>query len=107
LENVTYKHPLYDRVSPIILASYVSNEDGTGLVHNAPGFGEDDYLACKKYGIAPFSPIDNYGKFTKEVNDPTIVGIFYNDADKIISETLLIKKALLRQEYIIHSVAHD
>jgi isoleucyl-tRNA synthetase len=89
------------------LAAYVSNEDGTGLVHNSPGFGEDDYLACKKYGIAPFSPIDNLGKFTSEINDKTLIGLFYDDADKVIVEQLQKNHALLKLDYVNHSVAHD
>ncbi len=44
LEGLTYKHPLYDRVSPCILGDYVSTSDGTGLVHIAPGHGEDDFM---------------------------------------------------------------
>jgi isoleucyl-tRNA synthetase len=107
LEKIEYQHPIYERTSPIILASYVSNVDGTGLVHNAPGFGEDDYLACKQYGIAPFSPIDNYGKFTKEVNDSDIAGLFYDDANKIITDKLTKSKALLKLSFINHTAAHD
>ena len=48
IENVQYKHIWIDKVSPIILADYVTDTDGTGLVHNASGFGLDDYYACKK-----------------------------------------------------------
>ena len=51
LENDEYSHPLYpEKIYKVILANYVLS-DNTGLVHNAPGFGNDDYLACKKYGI--------------------------------------------------------
>jgi len=89
------------------LAEYVSADDGTGLVHNAPGFGSDDYLACKKYGINVYCPIDNNGKFTKEVNDDELVGVFYDDANKIITKRLNNKNALLKLEFVTHSVAHD
>jgi isoleucyl-tRNA synthetase len=89
------------------LAEYVSDTDGTGLVHNAPGFGAEDYLACKKYGIKPYAPIDNYGNFTDEAIDKSLVGIFYNDSNKIITEQLKAKNALLSLEFFNHSVAHD
>jgi isoleucyl-tRNA synthetase len=91
----------------VILATYVSDGDGTGLVHNAPDFGNDDYLACMKYNIKPFGPIDNYGKFNKNINDDELVGVFYNDANKIITEKLTKANALLNLSFITHSVAHD
>jgi isoleucyl-tRNA synthetase len=77
------------------------------MVHNAPGFGADDYLACKKYNIEPFAPIDNYGKFTKEVNDQSLVGIFYEDANAIIIKQLQDANALLAHAIIVHAAAHD
>lgn len=107
LDLTTYKHPIYEKKCKIIVDEYVSADNGTGLVHNAPGFGHEDYLACKKYNIKPFCPIDQYGKFTKEINDEQLVGIFYVDANQIIIERLTNKKTLLKHEKITHSVAHD
>lgn len=107
LELVSYKHPIYDKKCKIIVDEYVSAENGTGLVHNAPGFGHEDYLACKKYNIKPFCPIDEYGKFTKEINDADLNGIFYVKANPIIITRLKNRKTLLKQEKIVHSVAHD
>ena len=107
LENIEYKHPFIDRKSPIILAEYVSAEDGTGLVHNAPGFGLDDYLACKKYNIPPYTPIDQYGKYDASVNDSELEGMFYVDANPIVIERLQKANALISSEKIVHSAAHD
>ena len=107
LENVIYNHPIYNKQCPIIVDEYVSAENGTGLVHNAPGFGHEDYLACKKYNIKPFCPIDQYGKFTKDVNDDELVGLFYIDANKIIINRLQAKNSLLKHQKMTHSVAHD
>jgi isoleucyl-tRNA synthetase len=107
LENIKYKHPIYDIESPIILADYVSNENGTGLVHNAPDFGAEDYLACKKYDIKPIGPLDNYGKFNDNCIDKELVGIFYDEANKIICDKLTAANALLKLEFFTHSVAHD
>jgi isoleucyl-tRNA synthetase len=98
---------LYDLVSPIILASYVTDAAGTGLVHNASGFGNDDYLACKKYGIKPYVPIDAYGKYDATVLDKDLVGVFYENANEIIINKLKENNSLLKHEVITHSVAHD
>jgi isoleucyl-tRNA synthetase len=107
LEGVSYRHCLYDRTSPLIAANYISSDDGTGLVHNAPDFGEDDYLACKKYNIHPFNPLDIYCKFTKEINDDLLVGIFYDDANKLITDRLSKANHLLKLSFVNHSAAHD
>ncbi|MDE6477437.1 MAG: class I tRNA ligase family protein [Mycoplasmoidaceae bacterium] len=107
LENIKYKHCLYEKTNPVILANYVTNDNGTGLVHNAPGFGSEDYLACKAYGISVFCPIDEFGKFTKEVNDEQLVGIFYEKANDLIVERLYALNAVLKFSNIIHSVAID
>ena len=107
LNKIEYKHPIYDRTSPIILADYVSDVDGTGLVHNAPGFGVEDYYACKENNINVFCPIDEKGFFTKEINDKDLENVFYQDANKIIGEKLKANNALLYFKFIKHSTAHD
>jgi isoleucyl-tRNA synthetase len=107
LENIKYKHCLYDKNNPIILATYVANDNGTGLVHNAPGFGLEDYFACKNYNIHPFVPINNVGVFTEEVNDKELEGKFYEKTNELICERLKANNSLLYHSYIIHSVAHD
>jgi len=107
LNKIQYKHPIYDRVSPIILADYVLDTDGTGLVHNAPGFGVEDYYACKENNIDVFCPIDEKGFFTKDVNDKDLENFFYQDANKIVGEKLRTNNALLHFKFIKHSTAHD
>ncbi|MGL4947987.1 MAG: isoleucine--tRNA ligase [Mycoplasma sp.] len=107
LENIKYRHPWIDRVSPIILAEYVSAEDGTGLVHNAPGFGLDDYYACRKYGIDVYCPINDFGKFDASINDPELENVFYTKANDIILERLTNSGNLLKKTDLVHSVAHD
>src|SRR5690554_7280577 len=66
LEGLKYKHPLYDRISPVILGEHVTDTDGTGLVHTAPGHGEDDYQVGLKYNLDILSPVDSKGIFTDE-----------------------------------------
>ncbi|MDE7434015.1 MAG: class I tRNA ligase family protein [Mycoplasmoidaceae bacterium] len=107
LENVIYKHCLYDRVSPVILAKYVTNDNGTGLVHNAPGFGAEDYIACKAYGINVFCPIDQFGKFTAEVNDSQLEGVFYENANELIIQRLEANNCVLKKSEFVHSAAID
>ncbi len=66
LEHAEYRHPFLDRVSPIVLAGYVSVEDGTGLVHTAPGHGSEDYQTGRLYQLSILSPVDESGRFTNE-----------------------------------------
>ncbi len=66
LEHAEYRHAFIDRISPIVLASYVSVEDGTGLVHTAPGHGAEDYQTGRTYQLPTLSPVDSSGKFTDE-----------------------------------------
>ena len=62
LEYITYKHPLYDRISPLILGTHVTLDAGTGCVHTAPGHGADDFIVGKKYGLEIYSPLDDKGR---------------------------------------------
>ncbi|MCF0217766.1 MAG: isoleucine--tRNA ligase [Malacoplasma sp.] len=107
LENLVYISPITNKKAKVIIDSYVSDNDGTGLVHNAPGFGHEDYLACKKYYIKPYCPIDAKGHFTKDVNDKELENKFYLDANPIIIERLQKKGILLKHSKIVHSAAHD
>ena len=66
LEHAEYRHPFVDRSSPIVLAGYVSVEDGTGLVHTAPGHGAEDYQTGRAYQLSILSPVDESGRFTAE-----------------------------------------
>lgn len=70
LIGTTYSHPLYDRKSPVLLGGdYITTETGTGLVHTAPGHGQEDYLTGLKNGLDIMSPVDDVGKFTIEAGE--------------------------------------
>ncbi len=69
LEHAEYRHVFIDRVSPIVLAAYVTVEDGTGLVHTAPGHGTEDYQTGRQYQLPTLSPVDAAGKYTDEAPD--------------------------------------
>ena len=86
----------------VLSDDYVTTDSGTGLVHQAPAFGEDDLRVIKSYGIsAMVCPVDLHGKFTNEVSD--FAGMYVKDADKKIIEYLKANKSLFRQEVIQHS----
>jgi len=86
------------------LGDFVSTEDGTGVVHTAPGFGEDDYNLFKGTGVPTVVPVDAEGKFTSEVTDWQ--GLFVKDADKSIIKKLKELRLLVRQEQYTHAYPH-
>ena len=88
----------------VFSADYVTTEDGTGIVHTAPGFGEDDYATLKGTGVPTVCPIDGECKFTSEVAD--YEGRFVKDCDKdIIARLKEEGKLVLRQQYL-HNYPH-
>jgi isoleucyl-tRNA synthetase len=86
------------------LADYVSTEDGTGIVHTAPGFGEDDYALLKDTDVPTVCPMDAEGRFTEEVSD--YAGQFVKDADKRIVADLKARGRLVKYERYQHSYPH-
>jgi isoleucyl-tRNA synthetase len=105
LENMTYKHPLYDRVSPVVLGHHVSTDGGTGLVHTAPGHGEDDFIIGQNYNIPPFCPVDEKGNMTAEAGK--YEGLFIEDCNKEVVKDLDEIGALQKLVWITHSYPHD
>ncbi|MDD7622709.1 MAG: isoleucine--tRNA ligase [Candidatus Onthovivens sp.] len=106
LEGILVKHPFYDRTSMLILGDYVTAETGTGLVHIAPGHGEDDFNVCLKYGIKPYCPVDEHGKLTSDAGE-RLAGLFYEDANLEVLKILEENNCLLKKEDIVHSYPHD
>lgn len=84
----------------VILEEAVSIEDGTGIVHSAPAFGELDFFACKREGIDLVCPVDNNGRFTAEV--PPWTGVLVKDADKEIAKELKKSGSLFYQGTVRH-----
>jgi len=107
LEGLRYQ-PLFDYFSErqsqgafrVILEKSVSLEEGTGLVHCAPAFGEVDFYACEREGIAIVCPVDNNGKFTREI--PEYQGLFVKDADQAITRRIKQCGKLVRQQMCRH-----
>ncbi|MCK9266147.1 isoleucine--tRNA ligase [bacterium] len=104
LEGCKYRHPFLNRESKVILANFVSSEDGTGCVHIAPGHGEEDYYAGTKNNLEILSPVDEKGRFTKEVEEFEGIKVF--DADPKIIETLQKEGTLFYSEELEHSYPH-
>ncbi len=84
----------------VLLEDSVSSEEGTGLVHAAPAFGEADFFACTREGIELVCPVDHNGKFTREV--PDFAGVFVKDADKEIIRRLKGEKRVFHHGQIRH-----
>ncbi|WP_278897789.1 isoleucine--tRNA ligase [Lactobacillus gallinarum] len=105
MEYMKAKHPIYDKESLVIEGFHVTLDDGTGLVHTAPGFGEDDFNVGQKYNLPIFSPVDAHGCYTDEV--PELKGMFYQDVDKLMIEKLKDASALLKLKVFTHSYPHD
>lgn len=104
LEGIEAHHPFIDRISRSVLGDFVSLEEGTGIVHIAPGHGEDDYEVGLKYGLEIYAPVDDGGKFTKLAGD--LQGQFVFKANSVIIETLKAKNVLIKEEKITHSYPH-
>lgn len=105
MEYMKAKHPIYDKESLVIEGFHVTLDDGTGLVHTAPGFGEDDFNVGQKYHLPIFSPVDAHGCYTDEV--PELKGMFYQDVDKLMVQKLKDAGALLKLKVFTHSYPHD
>ncbi|WP_318654328.1 isoleucine--tRNA ligase [Anaeromyxobacter paludicola] len=104
LEGLEYQHPFIDRRCPVILGEHVTLEAGTGLVHTAPGHGQEDYQVGLKYGLAVLNPVDGAGRFTAEAGKYAGQKIFEANpvivADLAASGHLLSNpKASLRHSY--------
>ena len=104
LEGLKARHPFIDRDSQVILGEHVTLEAGTGIVHTAPGHGQEDYEAGIRYGLDVYAPVDHKARFTKEAGP--FAGENVHKANKGIINLLKEKNALLAEEKISHSYPH-
>src|SRR5204862_7152826 len=104
LEGGRCQHPWINRIVPIVLADYVTLETGTGLVHTAPGHGQEDYETGLRYGLEVLAPVDARGRFTAEV--PEWAGQSVWEANPRIVEHLRAQGALLAAATVEHSYPH-
>ncbi|TRO15267.1 isoleucine--tRNA ligase [Ectopseudomonas mendocina] len=107
LELINFRHPFYDRLSPLYLAEYVELGAGTGVVHSAPAYGEDDFQSCKRYGMSNdeiLNPVQSNGVYVDSL--PFFGGQFIWKATPAIVAKLEEVGALLKHATISHSYMH-
>ena len=104
LEGLKCRHPLYGRESLIILAPYVTLEQGTGCVHTAPGHGREDFESGQKYNLDTYSPVDDDGRFTPDVE--YFAGQFVFEANTAVNDKLNELGVLMYKEEISHQYPH-
>jgi isoleucyl-tRNA synthetase len=107
LELINFRHPFYDRLSPVYLADYVELGAGTGVVHSSPAYGEDDFVTCKRYGMVNddiLTPVQSNGVYVPSLE--FFGGQFIWKANPAIVEKLSEVGALMHTETISHSYMH-
>ncbi|MDO8524901.1 MAG: isoleucine--tRNA ligase [Candidatus Omnitrophota bacterium] len=104
LDGMETRHPFIDRKAKVVLAEYVSMEDGTGCVHTAPGHGQEDYITGKRCGLPMIMPVDSRGKFDTTAGE--FSGMEVYKANRPIIERLKLSGKLLREEEVTHSYPH-
>ena len=108
LEHTKYARP-FDFIEIndshyVVLADYVTVEDGTGLVHQSPAFGADDLEVCRKYNLPVINPISPDGHFLKEL--PLVGGVFFKEADKALIKDLKARGLMFKSLQFEHSYPH-
>src|SRR3989441_3020440 len=104
LEGLEYRHPWIDRTGKVAAADFVAMDTGTGLVHIAPGHGEEDYDLGKKLGLRIYNPVDDDGRFVPEVE--RFAGLTVWEANPRIVEHLRARGALLAEMTLTHTYPH-
>lgn len=112
LEGTRYQRP-FDYVPfpetsaplhSVLLADFVTTDEGTGIVHEAPAFGAEDLVLCKRYGLPVVNPILSDGTFASDIS--VVGGLFFKEADTVIVKELQQSGALFKHEPFLHSYPH-
>lgn len=104
LEGAHARHPFLDRDSLLILGDHVTLDAGTGCVHTAPGHGADDFYVGQRYGLEPYAPVDDHGRFTKDVEH--FAGQVVFDTNDAVCALIQERGMLLKRASIAHSYPH-
>jgi isoleucyl-tRNA synthetase len=104
LEGTVARHPWIERDAPVLAADFVGMDTGTGLVHIAPGHGEEDYELGRKAGLKIYNPVDDDGRFTRDVEH--FAGLTVWDANPKIIEHLARVGALVASVPLTHTYPH-
>ena len=103
-EYMTAQHPFLDRDSLVVVADYVTMDSGTGCVHTAGGFGADDNITCRRYGLPPLGPVDDRGYQTEEAGK--FAGLRYDQSNEAILADMKETGALFASTQIEHEYPH-
>lgn len=107
LEHTTYRHPLYDRESPVVVGGdYITTESGTGLVHTAPGHGQEDYIVGQRYKLPILAPVDDNGDFTQEAGQFAGLNVL-GEGNQAVIDALTAVGSLLKEEAYAHKYPYD
>jgi isoleucyl-tRNA synthetase len=107
LELIRFRHPFYERASPVYLGDYVLKDQGTGIVHSSPAYGVDDFNSCRRYGMSDddiLNPVQGDGRYAESL--PFFGGMKIWDANPRIVDKLRETGALLHAEKFTHSYMH-
>lgn len=104
-DGVKYKHVFMDRVSPVIIGFHVTLDSGTGLVHIAPGYGADDFIIGKQFNLGLINGVNDQGVLNEDSGE--FCGLFFEDANKAVTQKLDELGVLLKLKFITHSYPHD
>lgn len=105
MEKAVFEHPIFGRDSIAVMAEYVTTEDGTGVVHTAPGHGREDFYTGKEYGLPILCPVDERGVLTDEALE--FSGVYYKDCDTVVVNRLKEVGALLDVRDYVHQYPHS
>ncbi|OVA14857.1 Aminoacyl-tRNA synthetase [Macleaya cordata] len=107
LENCRYIHPIDNRECPVVIGGdYITTESGTGLVHTAPGHGQEDYVTGLKYGLPVLSPVDDEGKFTEEAGRFSGLDVL-GDGNVAVVKYLDEQLSIIMEESYKHKYPYD
>jgi isoleucyl-tRNA synthetase len=104
LMGLVFRHPIFERPSPVVTAEYVTLDAGTGVVHTAPGHGREDFMTGQKFGLPILNPVDPSGHFTEEAGP--FAGMDLKTGDRAVIDRLGEEGALLAEETVRHSYPH-
>ncbi|MBK6602804.1 MAG: isoleucine--tRNA ligase [Betaproteobacteria bacterium] len=107
LENIRFRHPFYDRASPVYLGDYVTLEAGTGIVHSSPAYGIEDFQSCRRYGMTDeeiLNPVQGDGRYVDSL--PFFGGMNIWKANPLIVDKMRETGSLLHVEPFTHSYMH-
>lgn len=104
LSTLDVRHPFIDRESKVLFGDHVTLEQGTGIVHTAPGHGQEDYVIGLANGLDIYCPVDDEGRYTDEF--PEMQGVHVSDANEKVNALLKEKGLLIHEEKISHSYPH-